>query len=112
MARKPILSFDRGTLILHPPPRGKDWVDFVTWDDRIEKFRIPAIQYRALVQSLNQGAATYSDKARNYQTLELSAAKLRSPYPHQSEALTAWKTAGGQGVVVLPTAAGKTHLAL
>jgi superfamily II DNA or RNA helicase len=33
------------------------------------------------------------------------------PYPHQSEALTAWKLAGRQGVVVLPTAAGKTYLA-
>ena len=112
MARIPILSFDRGTLILHPPPRGKDWVDFVTWDDRIEKFRIPAIQYRDVVQALNRGEASFNDKARNYKTLALPTDKLRSPYPHQAEALNAWKTAGGQGVVVLPTAAGKTHLAL
>ena len=33
------------------------------------------------------------------------------PYPHQSEALLAWKRAGRKGVVVLPTAAGKTYLA-
>jgi superfamily II DNA or RNA helicase len=33
------------------------------------------------------------------------------PYPHQQEALDAWKRAGRQGVVVLPTAAGKTYLA-
>jgi len=33
------------------------------------------------------------------------------PYPHQSEALAAWIEAGRQGVVVLPTAAGKTYLA-
>lgn len=112
MARTPILSYDRGTLILHPPPRGKDWVDFVTWDDRIEKFRIPAIQYRELVQALNQGNTTYTDKARDYKMLDLSAAQLRSPYPHQAEALTSWQASGGQGVVVLPTAAGKTHLAL
>ena len=112
MARTPILSYDRGTLILHPPPRGRDWVDFVTWDDRIEKFRIPAIQYRELVQALKAGQTHFNDKARDYQTLDLSSAKLRSPYPHQAEALRAWQVAGGQGVVVLPTAAGKTHLAL
>ena len=112
MARTPILSYDRGTLILHPPPRGKAWIDFVSWDDRIEKFRIPALQYREVVQALKQGQISFNDKARDYQTLELSAQNLRSPYPHQAEALQAWQQAGGQGVVVLPTAAGKTHLAL
>ncbi|HYX18802.1 MAG TPA: hypothetical protein VE944_31420, partial [Nostoc sp.] len=48
MARTPTLNFDRGTLILHPPPRGKGWMDYATWDDRVEKFRIPAIRYRSL----------------------------------------------------------------
>ena len=28
MARSPTLSFDRGTLILHPPPPGKAWIDY------------------------------------------------------------------------------------
>jgi hypothetical protein len=30
MARPPTLSFDRGTLLLHPPPLGKAWIDYVT----------------------------------------------------------------------------------
>jgi hypothetical protein len=34
MARPPTLSFERGTLLLHPPPPGKTWIDSVTWDDR------------------------------------------------------------------------------
>ena len=46
MARIPTLTYDRGTLILHPPPKGNAWVEFATWDDRIEKFRIPAMRYR------------------------------------------------------------------
>ncbi|MGL5032874.1 MAG: ATP-dependent helicase, partial [Microcystaceae cyanobacterium] len=50
MPRPSKLTYDRGTLLLHPPPRGKDWVDFVTWDDRVEKFRVPGFQYRALVE--------------------------------------------------------------
>ncbi|MBV8885927.1 MAG: hypothetical protein JO235_18295 [Chroococcidiopsidaceae cyanobacterium CP_BM_RX_35] len=30
MVRIPTLSFDRGTLILHPPPKGKAWVEYAT----------------------------------------------------------------------------------
>ena len=54
MARLTKLKFDRGTLILHPPPKGRSWLDFATWDDRIEKFRVSAIDYRPLVETLKQ----------------------------------------------------------
>jgi hypothetical protein len=30
--RLPTLKYERGTLILHPPPKGKKWLDFATWD--------------------------------------------------------------------------------
>jgi superfamily II DNA or RNA helicase len=111
MPRQPTLSFDRGTLILHPPPRGKGWVDYATWDDRIEKFRIRAIDYRPLVEALRSEALEFTDNAKGFNTLELSAKLEMEPYPHQAEALSAWKQAGRCGVVVLPTAAGKTYLA-
>lgn len=111
MARTPILSFDRGTLILHPPPRGKTWVDYATWDDRVEKFRIPALYYRQLVEALQAEGTDFKDEAKEFVPLELIPSFEMEPYPHQSEALLAWKQAGRRGVVVLPTAAGKTYLA-
>jgi superfamily II DNA or RNA helicase len=111
MARTPTLSFDRGTLILHPPPRGRTWVDYATWDDRVEKFRIPAIHYRQLVEALQSEGTDFKDEAKEFIPLELAASFEMEPYPHQSEALLAWKQAGRRGVVVLPTAAGKTYLA-
>ncbi len=111
MPRISTLTYDRGTLILHPPPKGKSWVEFATWDDRIEKFRIPAMQYRALISALKQEGTEINDKARAYQEFELVPVVERSPYPHQSEALVAWRAAEKAGVVVLPTAAGKTYLA-
>ena len=111
MPRTPTLSFDRGTLILHPPPRGKTWVDFATWDDRIEKFRIPAIHYRSLVETLQAEKSNFIDEAKEFGPLELVPSLEMEPYPHQSEALMAWKVSGRRGVVVLPTAAGKTYLA-
>ncbi|HEY9696584.1 MAG TPA: DEAD/DEAH box helicase family protein [Trichocoleus sp.] len=111
MGRTPTLKFDRGTLILHPPPRGKSWVEFATWDDRIEKFRVPAIQYRELVDRLEAEGVTFTDQATAFPPLTLEAKLERQPYPHQQEALAAWMSVGRRGVVVLPTAAGKTYLA-
>lgn len=111
MARISTLSFDRGTLILHPPPRGKTWLNYATWDDRIEKFRILAIHYRQLVESLQAEAIEFKDEAKEFVPLELIPSFEMTPYPHQNEALLCWKQAGRQGVVVLPTAAGKTYLA-
>ncbi|MBI4785401.1 MAG: DEAD/DEAH box helicase [Oscillatoriophycideae cyanobacterium NC_groundwater_1537_Pr4_S-0.65um_50_18] len=111
MSRTPTLKFDRGTLLLHPPPRGKAWVDFATWDDRVERFRVPAIQYRALVETLQAEGTAFTDEAKAFAPIQLNAKLERSPYPHQQEALAAWKEAGRRGVVVLPTAAGKTYLA-
>ncbi|MBD1933361.1 MULTISPECIES: DEAD/DEAH box helicase family protein [Cyanophyceae] len=111
MARTPTLSFDRGTLILHPPPRGKSWVEYATWDDRVEKFRIQAIYYRQLVEVLQAEGTNFIDEAKGFESLSLVASMEMEPYPHQREALLAWKQAGRQGVVVLPTAAGKTYLA-
>jgi len=111
MARTPTLSFDRGTLILHPPPRGKTWMDFATWDDRVERFRIPAIHYRPLVETLQAEGVGFTDNAKAFEAIALDVAVEREPYAHQQEALAAWLAAGRQGVVVLPTAAGKTYLA-
>ncbi len=111
MTRISKLSYDRGTLILHPPPRGKVWIDFATWDDRVEKFRIPAIYYRPLVEALETSDIKFIDEAKEFFPLEMTPSFEMTPYPHQQEALQAWKQAGRKGVVVLPTAAGKTYLA-
>ena len=111
MARTPTLSFDRGSLILHPPPRGKAWIDYAVWDDRVEKFRIPASDYRRLVEALQAEGTHFCDEAKAFAPLELVPRLTMTPYPHQQEALAAWKQAGRRGVVVLPTAAGKTYVA-
>jgi superfamily II DNA or RNA helicase len=111
MARPPTLSFDRGTLLLHPPPPGKAWIDYATWDDRVERFRLPALHYRRLVEALRAEGTPLRDQARAFEPLPLVPALEMPPYPHQRAALAAWLAAGRQGVVVLPTGAGKTYLA-
>jgi superfamily II DNA or RNA helicase len=111
MARPPTLTFDRGTLLLHPPPRGKAWIEYATWDDRVERFRIPALYYRPLLQTLRAEHTTLVDEARAFEEVTLTPAVDMTPYPHQRQALAAWIKAGRLGVVVLPTGAGKTYLA-
>src|SRR5262245_33689146 len=111
MARPSVLSFDRGTLLLHPPPPGKAWIEHATWDDRVERFRIPAMHYRRLVESLSAEGTPLLDKAQEFGRLALVPALEMTPYPHQRAALAAWLAAGRTGVIVLPTGAGKTYLA-
>lgn len=111
MARPSTLSFDRGTLIVHPPPPGKVWIDYATWDDRIERFRIPALHYRRFIEALEAEGIPLVDEARAFSPLPLVSALDMQPYPHQREALAAWIAAGRMGVVVLPTGAGKTYVA-
>lgn len=111
MARQPTLSFDRGTLLLHPPPPGKAWIDYATWDDRVERFRIPAMHYRRLVEGLRTEGTALQDKACDFTPLALEPALEMAPYPHQHQALASWLGAERMGVVVLPTGAGKTYLA-
>ncbi|NJM67090.1 MAG: DEAD/DEAH box helicase [Acaryochloris sp. RU_4_1] len=110
MARNPTLTYDRGTLILHPPPGGKDWLDYAIWDDRVERFRVPAIDYRSLLRATQGTSTRLVDDAKAYETLHLTPSVEMTPYPHQQEALQAWQQRR-RGVVVLPTAAGKTYLA-
>jgi superfamily II DNA or RNA helicase len=111
MARPPTLSFDRGTLLLHPPPPGKAWLDYATWDDRVERFRLPALHYRRLLEALQAERTQLVDQAPAFAPLPPVPALEMTPYPHQRGALAAWLAAGRQGVVVLPTGAGKTYLA-
>jgi superfamily II DNA or RNA helicase len=49
---------------------------------------------------------------RNPERLEPAPRLALTPRPYQEDALAAWRENGGRGVVVLPTGAGKTVLAL
>ncbi len=86
-------------------------MDYATWDDRVEKFRIPGLNYREVVETLQHENTDFLDKAKAFVSLELDSQLQLEPYPHQAEALMAWKRSGRRGVVVLPTGAGKTLVA-
>ncbi len=82
------------------------------FDARSGSFRAPAHRYADIVRALMKAKVSYEDRARAYVVLESGARVHREPRPYQTEAHAAWSAARGRGVVVLPTGAGKTHVAI
>jgi superfamily II DNA or RNA helicase len=105
------LAFSSGTLELRGLPRETALPLAFAWDERTASFRAPANVYADAVLHLRRAGVDFDDRARAYDELATGAIAVREPRPYQAEALEAWKRAGGRGVVVLPTGAGKTHLA-
>lgn len=106
------LSFAAGTLELRGLGRGDAAPEGALWDARSACFRAPAAAYAAIVRAFAKGKQPLDDRARNYVELASGARIEREPRPFQREAVEAWTAAGGRGVVVLPTGAGKSHVAV
>lgn len=109
------LSFDQGTLLLNgdaqtPPP------GFVR-DERVNGWRAEGFRYREAVLWLRQQKVPFIDRARQYDPKTLSpglgqpVAALRL-FDYQQQAVQAWQRLDQRGIVVLPTGAGKTVVAL
>ncbi len=107
-----ILSFDQGTPLLEgfdrmSPP------GFI-WDERVGRWRSEGFRYRDAVLWLRRQKIPFTDKARLYDPGKLclkSIADLRL-FDYQRQAVLAWQRSDQRGVVVLPTGAGKTVVAL
>lgn len=86
-------------------------VDGLVWDRRIAGWRGRASRYAAAVLALRAAGNALVDDARRWSPLPLPLLATRSARPYQREALDAWLAGGKRGTVVLPTGAGKSHLA-
>jgi superfamily II DNA or RNA helicase len=109
-----VVEFDRGTLLVRGLERAGASGLPLRWDERVSAHRARALDYGELALRLKKAPLSFEDRVpppgievarpAAFQSLELR--------PYQEAALRAWNAASRRGVVVLPTGAGKTRLAL
>jgi superfamily II DNA or RNA helicase len=101
------LWFDRGTLVL----KGEVGTPYGKWDPRIGCYRLKASSYRDVVEYLNESRVRFENDSLNLPPLEQVTGNIELR-DYQQRALENWQQAANKGVLVLPTAAGKTFIAL
>ncbi|HET6344428.1 MAG TPA: DEAD/DEAH box helicase family protein [Myxococcota bacterium] len=105
------LHFHHGTLVVPDMPAAYAHPALVR-DERTGVHRAAGHAYGALVAAWEAAGLPFDDRARCWEPLPLVATAPLAPHPHQEEALASWTAAGHRGIVVLPTGAGKTWLAV
>lgn len=101
------LWFDRGTLLL----KGEVGTPYGKWDPRVGCYRIKALHYKDVLNYFKESKLQYQDDVPRLPPIEQLKGNVELR-PYQKEALNSWRRAGNKGVLVLPTAAGKTYIAL
>jgi superfamily II DNA or RNA helicase len=107
------LLFDRGTILLCDGPPGVDLSDLpgVLWDPRVRAFRAPARRHPWIREQLLRRGVRFADEV--CRAADPVDGWVEPPLrPYQDAALWAWQAAGKRGLVVLPTGAGKTRVAI
>ena len=105
------LKFESGTLILESANEGDAVPKAFVWDNRTRHFRAPAFRYREIIKELIRTKTPYADEAKKYHTFDFKQKFHIEPRFYQTESIEKWKANERCGVIVLPTGAGKTHVA-
>ena len=101
------LFFDKGTLLL----QGEIGTPYGKWDPRVSGYRIKALYYRDVLAYFKESKIAYEDNVQQLPPCETIKSKIKLR-PYQADALNKWRKAQNRGILVLPTAAGKTYIAL
>ncbi|MEZ0320023.1 MAG: DEAD/DEAH box helicase family protein [Pyrobaculum sp.] len=106
------LTWDRGTVLIEGelPPELKR-LSFIKFDDRVGKYRSLAIYYPRILAAARSLGLGVDDRVWTPHCAEVRVAAEVKLRPYQQRALEAWLRTK-RGVVVMPTGAGKTHVAI
>lgn len=101
------MEYDRGSILIH----GGVGTPYGRWDPRVNAFRAMAFHYRDILEYLRRSELEFEDRVLNLPPCPRLSCKVRLR-PYQRKGLEAWVRARRRGVIVLPTGAGKTFIAL
>jgi superfamily II DNA or RNA helicase len=106
------IRFDRGTLVIDQAPNGVDPEQLLgaAWDDDLAAWRLPAERLSDVRGRLAASRVQVTDAIAPPDIT--GQWTLPEPRWYQRDALGAWRDSGDRGVIVLPTGAGKTVVAL
>ncbi|WP_297217269.1 DEAD/DEAH box helicase family protein [Thermoplasma sp.] len=105
----PILSYSGGSILIKDFD-GRIPEDLATYDNRISCYRSLGVNYPRIITFLRESGVKFEDHVMERKRIELNGKISLRPY--QSQALEEWKKYGMRGTIVLPTAAGKTHIGM
>lgn len=108
------IAFDRGTLVVQGPPDalGRLAHPGLVWDGRTDVHRALACRHEEVLRQVLEAGLDVRDEVRCGRGERLEVAAQAALRGYQEDALLAWELAGRRGLVVLPTGAGKTRVAL
>lgn len=91
--------------------QGKVGTPYGRWDPRVGCYRIKAVHYWEVLEYLEESKVQFQDEVPDLPPREPleDNIRLRS---YQQEGLNKWRESNRRGVIVLPTAAGKTYIGL
>jgi superfamily II DNA or RNA helicase len=105
------LKFESGTLILEGADETAAVPRAFVWDARTRHFRAPAYFYREIIKEFIRTKTAYEDLAKKYEKFDFKQKYHVEPRPFQTASIEKWKANERCGMIILPTGAGKTHVA-
>ncbi|MGC8582167.1 MAG: DEAD/DEAH box helicase family protein [Thermoproteus sp.] len=106
------LVWDRGTVVLSGDvPAQVRSLSFIKFDNRVGKYRALGMYYYKIKAVLDSLGVRYEDGVLSPVCRSVEAARRPVLRPYQEEALGNWLRSK-RGVVVMPTGAGKTYVAI
>ncbi len=101
------ISFDKGTLLI----KGNIKTPYGKWDSRVGAYRAKSMYYLDILDYFKESNFPFQDNVMQAPPIEAISNKV-SLRSYQKQALINWNRNKKRGIIVLPTAAGKTYVAL
>ena len=101
------LSFDKGTILI----KGNVKTPYGKWDSRVGAYRAKSLYYLDILDYFKESNFSFQDNVMKGPPIETISNKV-SLRSYQKQALLNWNRNKKRGIIVLPTAAGKTYVAL